>query len=290
MYQLPRRFQRSTSSYSATVGLVAAMMMGCDAAPEPGARPLAAAPDPQRIVSLSPEVSRILLDLGVGAEIVAADSASGDLPGIPGHVDLGALEETSVGLVPELDPDVTIGLADPRSRAFAKNLEAQGIHVTLLEPRDANAIDAAVLRIGVLVKREMRARTVAARIAREVSQIATRRDGRSRLRVALVIACDPLTVVGGSGLVHETLELAGAENVFHERGLEQRTITGTELGERSPEVVLDASGGGPTSRCFDAAGWGARVDSVPIELAEPSGLDLVARVRGLYEILYPTAR
>ncbi|MBW2292885.1 MAG: ABC transporter substrate-binding protein [Deltaproteobacteria bacterium] len=264
-------------------------MAGCDAEPEPAASRLAPAPDPQRIVSLSPEVSQILLDLGVGARIIAVDSASGELSGFTDPVDLGSLEEASARLVSELQPDLTIGLADDRSRAFAKTLETLGTQVTLLDPRDANQADAAVLQIGLLVGREMRAQILMARRARDVSQIATRRDGRSRLQLAFVIGCDPLTVAGGAGLIHESLELAGAENVFHREGLAQRTITGTELSERSPEVVLDASGRGSAARCFDATAWGARVESVPTRFAALPALDLFSRVQGLHEILYPNS-
>jgi ABC-type Fe3+-hydroxamate transport system substrate-binding protein len=291
VYQVARSPRRSTSSCSAAVSLFAVLIValteGCDAAPEPEPPPPVAVRNPHGIVSLSPEVSRILLELGVGGEVVAADAASGDLPGIGDPVDLGELEDASVARVAELAPDVAIGLADARTRAFALKLEALGIRVILLAPRNANEVDAAVLQIGDLVAREMRARVLAARTVREVSEIATRRDGRSRLRVAFVIRCDPPTVVGGAGLIHETLELAGAENVFHEPGLEERTITGSELAERAPEVVLDASGADPASPCFDETAWGARTETLPTRLATVPAMDLVARVRSLYEILYP---
>lgn len=277
---------------SAAASLAAALLAagGCDTAPPPEPPPPDHERNPLGIVSLSPEVSRILLDLGVGDEIVAADAASVELPGIADPVDLGELDHASAARVKALAPDLAIGLADERSRAYAAKLEALGIHVVLLDPRSANDIDAAVLRIGDLVGQEMRARVLAARTAREVSEIATRRDGRSRLRVALVLRCDPLAVAGGAGLIHETLELAGAENVFHEPGLEERTITGSELAERAPEVVLDASGAGPASPCFDAPTWGARVESLPTRLATLPAIDLVARVRSLHEILYPESR
>jgi hypothetical protein len=124
-------------------------------------------------------------------------------------------------------------------------------------------------------------------MAREVSQIATRRDGKSRRRVALLVRCDPMTVIGGAGLVHETLELAGAENVFHEPGIQQRVITTRELAQRAPEVVLDASGAGSTRSCAGAAASGARVEPLPARLAALPALDLVARVRSLHQILYP---
>jgi hypothetical protein len=105
--------------------------------------------------------------------------------------------------------------------------------------------------------------------------------------VALLVRCEPLTVVGGAGLVHETLELAGAENVFHEAGLQQRIITTSDLAQRAPELVLDASGSGSAPSCAGAAASGARVEPVPARLAALPALDLVARVRSLHQILYP---
>jgi vitamin B12 transport system substrate-binding protein len=242
--------------------------------------------EPQRIVSLSPDVSRILLDLGVAGQIVAADSASYEILDSSDFLDLGALEPTAAELVLQLDPDVTIGLADRRSRDFAKNLEALGIVVTLLTPRDANQADAAMLRIGVMVRREIRAQMLSAHNARDVAQISTRRDGRSRLHVAFVIGCDPLVVAGGAGLVHEILELSGADNVFHDEGFDRRTVSQVDLAERAPEVVLDATGRDAGSRCFDATPWRARVRSVPMELATLPSLDLLARVREVHAILY----
>jgi ABC-type Fe3+-hydroxamate transport system substrate-binding protein len=269
--------------------LVAALVAagGCDTASRPEPVPAVAERNPLGIVSLSPDVSRILLDLGVGGEIIAADTASRGLPGIAGAVDLGELDPASLARLQQLAPDLALGLADEPSGVYAAKLEALGIRVVLLAPRSANEVDAAVLRIGDLVGREARARVVAARTAREVSQIATRRDGRSRLRVALVIRCDPIAVAGGAGLVHETLELAGAENVFHEPGIEERRVTGSELAARAPEVILDASGSEPASPCLAAGAPGARVESLPARLASLPGLDLAARVRSLHEILYP---
>ena len=248
---------------------------GCDAGRSPQPAPSPEERRPLGIVSLAPEVSLVLRDLGVADEVVA-DAA-----------DLGELDQAAAARVAALAPDVVIGLADERSRAFAERLEALGIHAVLLAPLSANQVDAAVLRIGELVEREMGARVAAARMAREISQIATRRDGKARRRVALLLRCDPMTVVGGAGLVHETLELAGAENVFHEPGVEQRVMTTKELAERAPEVVLDASGAGSAPSCASAAASGARVEPVPARLAALPALDLVARVRSLHQILYP---
>jgi ABC-type Fe3+-hydroxamate transport system substrate-binding protein len=273
VYALAPRTVRSMRPGSAPVLLFLALTLGCDGADGPGRFGQQPPRERPRVAALSPEVSSVLRELGVAEARV--DFASGDLSAV------GDSERGDAVAV-----DVAIGLAGEQTRALASRLEASGIRVVLLDPRSANEVDAALLRIGALVDEEMRARTLAARVAREVARIATRRDGRSRLRVALVLGCNPLTAVGGAGLVHETVELAGAENVFHEPGLDAREITAAQLAERAPEVVLDASGG-PASSCIDASGWDARVVRLPGELTRLPALDLTARVRGLHEILYP---
>jgi len=269
------------------------MLAGCDAGPAPVSP--SAAPAPPTIASLSPEVTRLLLELGAAHQIVAADAVSlsslwDENPVLRGAVDLGALANASVEALARLAPDVTIGLARPAERAFAAAADARDVRVTLLAPRDANGADAAVLRIGRLVGRETRARSAAARITRDVARIATRRDGLSRRRVALLTGCAPLTAVGGAGLVHEALELAGAENVFHELGREERAITRAELAERAPDVVLDATGRKERTRCFEASAGSPRVGAVPEELAFLPALDLLARVETLYGTLYSEPR
>jgi ABC-type Fe3+-hydroxamate transport system substrate-binding protein len=253
--------------------VLSAVLMGCDGGGSPPPSPEERRP--LGIVSLAPEVGSLLQDLGVADEILA-DAA-----------DLGELDQAAAARVAALAPDLVIGLADERSRGFADRLEALGIRAVLLAPLSANEVDAAVLRIGELVERETAARVLAARIAREISEIATRRDGRSRLRVALLVRCEPLTVVGGAGLVHETLELAGAENVFHEPGIQERVVTPSELAQRAPERVLDASGAGAAPACAGAASSRARVEQVPARLTALPAIDLVARVRSLHRILYP---
>ena len=121
---------------------------------------------------------------------------------------------------------------------------------------------------------------IAASLTREVSEIAILRDGRTRLSVAWVIGRDPLVVVGGSGLLHELLELAGAENAFHTPGEARLDVTTAELTARQPDVVLFAP-------AFSVAVPGAKSVSVDPGLARLPLLDVPTRVRALYAALYP---
>ena len=218
--------------------------------------------------------------------MAGADSASLALPELASAADLGPDAERAADLASSLRPDLAVGLGDERGRARAAELEAAGVPTTLLAPRSANEILDGVTRLGALLRRETRATAVSARIARDVSHVATLRDGQPRLVAAWLLARDPPVVVGGGGLLHELLELGGAENAFHGPLLERIQTTPEELSRLDLDVLLDASGETPPARDPLRAS-GVRLVAVPRDLAALPALDLVERVERLHALLYP---
>lgn len=244
----------------------------------------------KRIVSLSVSVSELLVELGAGFEIVAADSASRGLPGLDAVVNLGELELSAVDGAVASRPDLVVGLATPRVRDFAAELEERGVVVHLFDPRDANAVDRVIHRLGDLLDRRTRAISVSSARIQSVAVLAGLRDGNSRLTVAWLVGCDPPAVIGGSGLAHEVLELAGAENSFHMLGFAQVEISREQFAAQTPEVVLDSTGADGSAGCVDIAPHATRLEVTPAQLASVPGIDLAHRVRAVHELLYGTGQ
>jgi ABC-type Fe3+-hydroxamate transport system substrate-binding protein len=240
-------------------------------------------PGPPRIVAVGPELGRLLVELGVARSVVGVDSPSLEIPELARALDLGSAAEPSADLARSLEPELVLALAaegTPAAR-FMAELSANGFRAVRLAPRDSNEVVGEIHRVGRLVGRELRAAMLVARFTADVAQIATRRDGRHRLVTAWVIDADPLTVVGGGGLLHELLELAGAENAFHAQADERLPMTAADLRERAPEVVL-----GPPAVAAQVPD--ARGVAADPELAALPLLDLPARVAALHAVLYPT--
>lgn len=233
-------------------------------------------------MSLGDELGAVLVELGVGPAVVGVDSSSRKVPGLAHALDLGDPAAPSSHLAVGLRPELALVLTAPAQpgAAFAEALEAAGVPTRVFAPRDANEVVVAIHSIGRLVGRELRAEAVAARLTREVSEVATLRDGRSRLTVAWVLERDPLVVVGASGLLHEILELAGAENAIHGQQGHRLAVTWEELAAGGPDVVL-----APPSA--DPALPGVRRIAIDPALAALPLLDLPARVRALHTVLYP---
>ena len=266
---------------------IACLLVALGCGPEEPAAPDAAR-TPPRILSLSREVSELLVELGLAPSVVGADHASVALPQLADAADLGdagASGADAIALAAALRPDLALFLADGEP-PFARALEARGIRSYVFAPHSANDVLAAVHRLGAILGDETRTTALAARITSDVSRFATLRDGRARVRVVWLLQRDPPVVVGGVGLLHELLELAGAENAFHgppdAPTPERLEVDAAQIAASEPDLVLDASGVPDV-----APASGVRALVVPPDLASVPALDLAPRVERLHALFYP---
>jgi ABC-type Fe3+-hydroxamate transport system substrate-binding protein len=262
----------------ALIWLAAALGCGTDETAE--RVPAEALRPPPRILSLSRGVSEIVIELGLAAQIVGADRGSLALPQLADSADLSALDADALALAVALRPDLALFSGDAPP-PFAQALEAKGIRSYVLAPRSANEVLAAIDRLGVLLGRETSATALSARVTREVSAIAQRRDGRQRLVALWLLRRDPPLVVGGTGLLHEVLELAGGENAIHEQDQAAVEVDATRLAATRADLVLDSTGAPGPPLLPDV-----RVLELPPELASLPAFDLVSRVARLHALLY----
>ncbi len=254
---------------------------GCgDEAPSPAAP---ARRDPPRVVSCSPEVTRLLVEFGVAAGVVAADSRSRVEAGLPAALDLGERCAGAPEAAPRLAPALAILLDGDGVPELAKRLEERGLEALVLAPLRLNDVMAAHYRLEAALGLEGRAGASTTRLTREISSVATRRDGRSRLRIVWIVEREPLVVVGTEGMLHEILELAGAENGFHGTGGARLRATAAEIAANAPDLVIDSSSAGPAPALPESLAW----RRIPPELGALPALDVGPRVRRLHLLLYP---
>ena len=239
---------------------------------------------PPRLLVLSPEIARVLVDLEVADAVAGADDQSRGLPELAHATSLGSLEERHVARAVALAPVLALALARDVERRFATELSARGVQVEYFDPRSMDEVVSAMRRLGDLVGQPERALQLTRRMLLAITKTAVARDRKRRLTVAWVLDRDPLTVVGGSGLLHEMLELAGAENAVHAANDERVVLDESGLATLRYDAIVDATGE-ETRPSRDADATTLRVAP---ELAALPTFDLTRRVRLLHERLYPS--
>ena len=156
----------------------------------------------------------------------------------------------------------------------------RGIEVHVFGPTTANGVVESIHELGAILGRKSQAQTSVRDLMREISRIATDRDGKRRLEVVWILRRDPLTVVGSEGMLHQMLELAGGEMAMHRlRGVEVAVDLEALLASE-PDLILDSSRDQPMA-------IGVRTEALPASISELPTLDLLGRIRAVYAVLYP---
>ncbi len=214
------------------MGVLAAAWLGCG----PSGDPLTQG---RRIVSLSPSISRVLLAIGVGDEIVAVDRFSREIPGLEAVPSLGGLFSPDLERTVELRPSLVLAVSSAQQRGFFDQLRARGVRVEEIEVYTLEEVLDSFLQIGLYVGRRREAEALVSRVRAELEEVAASVRGSPRRTVALVLERDPLYVAGRGAFIHALIETAGGENVFADLAEPYPRVSLEVLAERAPELILD---------------------------------------------------
>jgi len=188
--------------------------------PAPGGRS-----DP-RIVSLSPLATRFLVELGVGARIVAVDPASRALPGFEGH------PVAEPGDADRFDADYLVGPTPPKDAPLGRTDFVE------LAPHDLEDVYALCRRLGHPLVGEEESMLFERRIARPLALVAGRSPAEGRPRVVALVGLDPLVVAGGHSFETDLIEIAGGTSPTHGGDDHRRRIERGDLVRFAPDLIL----------------------------------------------------
>jgi iron complex transport system substrate-binding protein len=218
-----------------------------------------AAPPAQRIVSLSPSLTAILVSLGARSTLVGVDEYSArQQPEVAELPTVGGLFTPSLEAVVALEPDVVVLVPSAQQRDLCKRLRGLGIEVLELANIDLEQLLASIETLGRLVKRPEAAaeRVVAIRRAWQRAERAAAE--RRPIRAVLVLQREPLYLVGRGSFLHAMLSAAGADNAAAVFPDPYPRVALEWLIAAAPEVILDAS-----EDPADAASYWSRWPSLP---------------------------
>ena len=223
---------------AATLLLAVAVTLTQTAAP--GAQTAAARP--ARIVSLVPAVTEMLFAIGAGSQVAAVSSFDKFPPAVEALPRVGALLDPDTERILSLRPNLVVlygsqaELLDQFKRAGIATFAYRhgGLAGTL------DTIGAVGRATG---HAESAARVVSALRCR-LDDIRRRTAGKARPRTLLVISREPGTLrglyaSGGTGFLHDVLELAGGANVFADIREESVQPSQEVLITRRAETVVE---------------------------------------------------
>ena len=194
----------------------------------------------QRIISLSPAITRVLLALEVGSELVAVDRFSRELPAVHALPSLGGVFSPDLERAVELRPTIVLAVRSIQQLSFFAQLRSRGVRVEEIEPYTLEEVFESFILIGRHVGRQAEGEALVRRVRAELEEVAASVRDLPRVSVALVLERDPLFVAGGGGFIHSLIEIAGGRNAFGDLEAAYPRVSLESLAARRPELILDA--------------------------------------------------
>ncbi|VVN20674.1 Vitamin B12-binding protein [Pseudomonas fluorescens] len=192
----------------------------------------------ERVVSLAPSLSEIVVELG------AADLLAGVLDGGERPADLAKVP--SVGHYGQLDmerllslnPDLILLWPGSVGPAQREQLQRLNIPVYIAEPHSLEQLTTQVQAIAEQVGRAEAGRQLAARLRQRLAGLRQRYQQAEPVRVFYQVWDQPLYTVGGGQIISDALSVCGARNVFDDLKLPAPQVSIESVLQRDPELIL----------------------------------------------------
>lgn len=192
----------------------------------------------ERVVSLAPSLSEIVVELG-SADLLVGVLDAGDRP-----VELKDLP--SVGRYGQLDmerllslkPDLLLLWPGSVGPAQRDQLQRLNIPTFVAEPHNFEQLTAQIEAIGSQLGRPERGAALADDLRKRLMELRQRYRRDQPLQVFYQVWDRPLYTVGGGQIISDALEVCGARNVFADLPLPAPQVSVEAVLQRNPEVIL----------------------------------------------------
>lgn len=212
---------------------------------------LPAAADAQRVVSLAPSLTEIMLELGAGAQLAGVLDGAPRPPQIAQLPSLGRYGQLDIETLIGLNPDLILLWPDSIPPAQRAQLDRLGIATIVAEPRSLEELAGQLELIGAAVGHAGRGRQLASELRAGMAELQARYAGRPPLRLFYQVWDQPLYTLGGTQIINDALRLCGAQNVFADLSLPAPQVSIEAVLARDPDLILV----GPPHRRLDWQAW-----------------------------------
>jgi iron complex transport system substrate-binding protein len=197
--------------------------------------------NPQRIISLAPNITEIVFALDQGHLLKGVTTYS-DFPAEALNVPrVGSYVNLDLEKIVATRPDLCIAIKDGNPLAVVRRLDALNIPLYAVNPTNLETVMNTVLEIGMLLNAQDKADELVQDMHLRTHKLkALVSKAAHRPRVFFQIGTSPIVSVGTDTFIHELIELAGGTNIAaghipYPRFSREKILT------LSPEVIIITS-------------------------------------------------
>jgi iron complex transport system substrate-binding protein len=198
---------------------------------------------PQRIISLSPNLTEMIYDMGAQDQLVGDTDYCKFPPDAQKKEKIGGWVNPNIEKMVSLKPDLIIGLKfHDKTVNTLKKLQ---IPVVVLNCDSVEDILATYTQLGKLLGHGQQAEAARKILIGRLDKIKERAKGKKPLSVLFVVGRNPGTVdqvyaVGGKNFINELVGMAGGVNVMADAMTGYPLVSKEVLIQRNPDLIVDS--------------------------------------------------
>ena len=197
--------------------------------------------DVERIVSMAPNITEMLFELGLGDRVVAVTrycdwpTEVDDLPTIGGMLDPDF--EAILGA----EPDVVVGAMDGADHEIADRFDSAGVEYGFIAIDDFDSVQRGIETLGAWLDVDERAGDVLTTFRDELGDASatTADESAGDMTGLMVLDRDPIVAAGPGSFAGELLEAAGLPNTLGDDVDEYPILDAEQVLDADPAVIVD---------------------------------------------------
>ncbi|NOT62041.1 MAG: ABC transporter substrate-binding protein, partial [Acidobacteria bacterium] len=253
--------------------------------------------NPQRIISLAPNLTEMLFALGLGDRVIGVTSYCDYPPAAKTKEKVGDTLTPNLERIIALKPDLVIVTTSSQLEKITRQLDQLQIPVYVTNPRSVNEVLASLQHLGDVTGATAQAAKLHDELQTRINAVTARVAAQPKPKALFLVQDTPLLVAGSDTFLHDLVTLAGGESITVDvKGYPQFS---REIAiARAPEVIIDP--GRPENKALadsvlrkDYATTPAikqnRIIHIDPDLTNRPGPRLIEGLEQLAHALHPTA-
>lgn len=214
----------------------------------------ALAETPARIISLAPNITEIIYDLGLEGRLVAVTSFCDYPLRAKEKPKIGGMTNPSLEAIVAMRPDLVVMTDDGNPWGFDNRLKALGIKTYVFRARNISELPAGIRDLGTALGVKEMAYNPAAIIEKSVEQIKKRHQHNPvyvASKVLFIVQPVPLIAAGPGTVIDDALKILGLQNIAANAGSRYPKYSLEEVISRKPDIILIGCGPGMSNEYAD---------------------------------------
>jgi iron complex transport system substrate-binding protein len=200
--------------------------------------------NPQRIISLAPNITEILFALGLGDRVAAVTSYCDFPEEAKTKEKIGDTLHPNLERIIGLKPDLVLATTASQVEDLMRKLDQLAVPVYVTDPRTVRDTVSSIRKIGEATGASARAAEIADEMERRISAVEMRVKGLPQPRVLYVLQTGPLITAGRDTFINDLIRIAGGKSISDDETADYPQFSRETVIARAPEVIIAPSSHG----------------------------------------------